>query len=108
MHGRDYPTQAADWARRNHDIGIDLVRAYLGLALFVRGMMLVSDPSLLAGYMPRFSGINPVLVAHYVAIAHFAGGVSLMLGWLTRVAALIQIPALAGAVFFVHLREGLF
>lgn len=95
------------WIETHHDIGLDLVRSFLGLALFVRGMLLVSNPHLLDMYLPRFSNINPSLVAHYVAIAHFAGGVSLMLGWLTRVAAIAQLPALAGALFFVHWREGL-
>jgi putative oxidoreductase len=40
--------------------------------------------------------------------AHLAGGALLALGLITRTAAIVQIPALIGAVFFVHLREGLF
>ena len=31
----------------------------------------------------------------------------MMMGLLTRLAALVQIPVLTGAVFVVHLREGL-
>ncbi|NUO54982.1 MAG: DoxX family protein [Polyangiaceae bacterium] len=96
-----------EWIETHRDIGLDMVRAFLGLALFIRGMLLVGNPHLLDVYMPRFSHINPVLVAHYVAISHFAGGVALMLGWLTRIAALVQLPALFGAVFVVHFREGL-
>jgi uncharacterized membrane protein YphA (DoxX/SURF4 family) len=94
------------WIEAHHDIGLDLVRAFLGIALFVRGMLLVSNPHLLDEYMPRFSQLNPSVVAHYVAIAHFAGGVSLMLGWLTRIAAFVQLPALFGALA-LHLHEGL-
>jgi uncharacterized membrane protein YphA (DoxX/SURF4 family) len=43
-----------------------------------------------------------------VTIAHLAGGGLLAAGLLTRVASLIQVPALAGAILFVHLKEGLF
>jgi putative oxidoreductase len=41
-------------------------------------------------------------------LAHFVGGAMLTIGFLTRIAAIIQIPILAGAVFFVHRQDGLF
>lgn len=43
----------------------------------------------------------------YIAIVHLAGGALLVVGLFTRLAALIQIPILFGAVFFVHLKQGL-
>ena len=45
----------------------------------------------------------PAIVIHYVILAHLCGGLCLGLGLLTRITALIQIPALMGAVFIVHL-----
>lgn len=45
---------------------------------------------------------------HYVALAHFVGGLLLVIGLLTRLAALVQVPILAGAVFIVHREDGLF
>jgi uncharacterized membrane protein YphA (DoxX/SURF4 family) len=47
-------------------------------------------------------------LAHYVAMAHLFGGFLLAFGLITRVAALVQVPVLFGAVFFIHLKEGLF
>jgi putative oxidoreductase len=47
------------------------------------------------------------VLLHYVILAHFVGGLLLTLGFLTRIAALVQVPILAGAVFFVHRQEGL-
>jgi uncharacterized membrane protein YphA (DoxX/SURF4 family) len=40
-------------------------------------------------------------------MAHFGGGALLALGLVTRLAAAIQVPALVGAVFFVHIHDGL-
>jgi uncharacterized membrane protein YphA (DoxX/SURF4 family) len=48
------------------------------------------------------------MMLHYVMIAHFVGGAMLTVGFLTRIAALAQIPILFGAVFFVHRQDGLF
>jgi hypothetical protein len=59
---------------------------------------------LLADARPSF--LTAALI-HYVALAHLCGGLMLAFGLLTRLAALIQIPVLFGAVFLVHLQGGL-
>ena len=87
----------------------DLLRIYLGLGLFIRGVLFIADSS---AYAELISGsstptFESAALMHYVALAHIGGGILLALGLLTRLAALIQIPILAGAVFFVHLPEGL-
>jgi uncharacterized membrane protein YphA (DoxX/SURF4 family) len=48
------------------------------------------------------------VMLHYVMLAHFIGGALLTIGFLTRIAAIVQIPILAGAVFIVHRQDGLF
>ena len=84
-------------------LGFDLVRAYLGLGLFVRGVLFVSQPNLVQSYLDSQSDwFLPYAIAHYVAIAHLGGGVLLAVGLATRLAALIQLPVLFGAVFFIH------
>jgi uncharacterized membrane protein YphA (DoxX/SURF4 family) len=89
-------------------LGYDLVRAYLGVGLFVRGVLFVSQPELVLGYLQDLHGwFLPYAVVHFVAIAHLCGGLMLALGLLTRVAAAIQVPILFGAVFFVHSSTGL-
>jgi uncharacterized membrane protein YphA (DoxX/SURF4 family) len=99
--------RAARWTATHRDIALDLVRAYVGVALFVRGALLIGAPDQLVAYVSGVDWVLPALVSHYVVSAHLVGGCLLALGLLTRVAALIQMPALAGAVFVVHLREGL-
>ena len=50
----------------------------------------------------------PEIGAWYVIVAHGLGGIMLILGVLVRWAALANIPIMAGALWFVHLREGFF
>ena len=47
-------------------------------------------------------------VLYTVALLHLVGGLMLAAGFMTRLAALIQIPVLLGAVFLVHINSGLF
>jgi putative oxidoreductase len=108
-------TQFKAWASRlphlvrpGPTLGFDLVRAYLGVGLFVRGVLFVSRPELVLGYMSSSeSWFVPYAVAHYVAIAHLGGGVLLAVGLATRLAAVAQLPVLIGAVFMVHSTESL-
>jgi uncharacterized membrane protein YphA (DoxX/SURF4 family) len=103
-------TQLKAWANRlphlvrpGPTLGFDLVRAYLGIGLFVRGVLFVSRPELVLGYLSSSeSWFVPYAIAHYVAIAHLGGGVLLAIGLTTRIAAVVQLPVLFGAVFMVH------
>ena len=95
----------------HRDIYFELLRMYLGLALFVRGMVFFAyegeDP--LFGYGETIGTLFAQGAwAHYIIGAHLAGGLLLAVGLLTRIAALVQIPVLFVAVFFVHFQEGLF
>jgi putative oxidoreductase len=49
--------------------------------------------------------LPPVAWAHFVILAHFFGGLCLLAGIATRFACILQLPILAGAVFWVHLPE---
>lgn len=92
----------------NPGLGLDVLRIYTGIALLVRAALFIARPDALTSYMQRTGEwFMPVAIAHYVVLAHAAGGVLLMLGLCTRWAALAQAPILLGAVLFVHLDEGL-
>lgn len=100
------------WADSHRELWFDCIRIYVGLGLFARGLLLITNTS--TGYfidVLQRAG-HPWLMTgallHYVMIAHFVGGALLTIGFLTRVAALLQIPILAGAVFVVHRQDGLF
>ena len=86
---------------------LDLIRIFLGLALFVRSIVFVMNQAMLMTMLQSASsGFLTSVVTPYIILAHMAGGLMLMFGLLARVAAIIQIPVLVGAVFFVNLRGG--
>jgi putative oxidoreductase len=100
------------WADAHRDYWLDCVRIYLGLGLLARGLLLITNTS--TGYFIDLlqrsgqSWITSGIMLHYVMVAHFVGGLLLTIGFLTRLAALVQVPILVGAVFFVHRQDGLF
>jgi uncharacterized membrane protein YphA (DoxX/SURF4 family) len=103
--------QSIRWAASHPKVWLDCVRIYLGLGLFIRGVMIVTSTHAdFVSEMLQRTG-QPWLITgalmHYVALAHFVGGGLLVVGLLTRIAALVQIPVLIGAVLLVHRAEGL-
>jgi putative oxidoreductase len=95
------------WTSENRDLALDALRIYLGVGLFVRGALVVAHPELLAEYSRQLGWMSSMWIAHGVASAHLVGGLLLTLGLTTRLAAAVQVPALIGAVFMIHFREGL-
>jgi uncharacterized membrane protein YphA (DoxX/SURF4 family) len=97
-----------EWIADHREVGIDIVRMYLGIGLFVRGILFISESQGIETLvdLSTFSFASAAL-AHYVTFAHLVGGLMLAAGLFTRLASLIQIPILVGAVFLIHLQEGL-
>jgi len=87
---------------------MDIIRIALGLFLCYKGVDFLNNMSALVSLMT--SNKYPtsfwyLLAGHYTVFAHIAGGICLALGVFTRMACLIQIPILLGAVFFVSTNE---
>ncbi len=101
----NYVQRLEHWGDRHHPKWLDLLRIALGIFLCLRGVEFGTNMgmvmSLMSGSMP-FSSFVMVLIGHYIVFAHIMGGFFLALGLLTRVACLIQIPILLGAIIFVH------
>ncbi len=96
-----------DWTASKRALALDILRIYLGFGLFARGLLFLARPEAFERYVTDVPWLWSGLVAHYVIAAHLAGGLMLALGLRARLAAAVQVPALIGAVFVVHLREGL-
>jgi uncharacterized membrane protein YphA (DoxX/SURF4 family) len=92
------------------DVCFDLLRIYLGIGLFVKGILFLTDMESLSGLLMKSEKFQPMsfLITHYIPIAHIGGGAMMALGLWTRTAILANIPVLFGAVFFVYFEEGLF
>jgi len=76
--------------------------AHAYLALVVMG------PAKAIEYLRAIHIPLPELGAWYLIVAHGVGGILLILGVMVRWAALANIPIMAAAVWFVHLRQGFF
>lgn len=88
----------------NTGIGYALIRIFLGIALAIRGWIILLNPdTLLELGVER----EQFIWVSLVGITHLAGGLLLLLGFMTRIGALIQIPILISAIFFVHVHTKL-
>ncbi|MCC6548973.1 MAG: DoxX family protein [Ignavibacteriaceae bacterium] len=93
-----------DWLSAHSDLAYPFIRIFLGVALLIRGVMLLINPEALT----QLEGASQFYWSFsYVIILHIIGGIMLAIGLATRIAALLQIPVLFGAVFFIHLKQGL-
>ena len=99
------------WGDVHHAKWLDSIRIILGLLIFSKGLAFISDTEAQKDWIIQnsvfgFSGLMALALVHTVAFAHLVGGVLITLGLVTRFAAVIQIPILLGAVFFVNLTKG--
>lgn len=93
-----------DWLDLNREYAYSLIRIFLGIALFIRGIIMISNPSAITNLI---GGRDLYFWYSLIMVAHLFGGLFLTIGLQTRLAALIQLPILIGAVFFLHIGQGL-
>jgi uncharacterized membrane protein YphA (DoxX/SURF4 family) len=97
------------WLKENREMAIEVLRIYLGVALFIKGVQFIVNDEQAADYMAMVTfPFFQFLSMHVIAIVHIAGGFLLAIGLIARIAALIQMPIILGAIFFVHFQQGLF
>ena len=87
------------WANAHTYFPLDLLRIALGTFLFIRGVHFMSNSLVLMDlFQPIQNIFGGMVTIHYVASAHFVGGVLIAFGLLTRWAILVQLPILIGAI----------
>lgn len=80
-------------------IAYALIRIFLGIVLSIRGWLILANPdSVIELGVSR----DYFIYVSIIGIVHFVGGVLLFLGFFSRIGALVQLPILFSAVFFVH------
>jgi uncharacterized membrane protein YphA (DoxX/SURF4 family) len=97
------------WSLSHHPRWLVVVRVALGLCLFVKGIFFLVNTSTLDAL------VHNNLVAHRsdwlvigITWAHLLGGFLIIIGLFTRLAALIQIPILMGAIIFINTQREAF
>lgn len=93
------------WIKTHGDLALDFVRVYLGVGLIIKAAFFVTHTEYLLNLMANAGSwwFAPPIIMHYIVLAHFCGGVCLLLGLFTRTAALVQLPILFSAIMYVHL-----
>ncbi|WP_128545193.1 DoxX family protein [Larkinella soli] len=94
------------WGDTHHPAWTDALRIMLGIILVLKGISFIGDTEYLNALVGRRLQVVPVFLIHYVAFAHLVGGLLIAVGCLTRLAVLVQLPILIGAVFFVNISRG--
>jgi len=90
--------------------GATVLRVFLGVIFIMHAYLaaFVYGPAGMIAFQ-RAQGIPfPELGTWYLILGHGLGGICLVLGVLVRWAALVNIPLMAGALFFVHIKQGFF
>ena len=101
-------TDFENWGDRHHPKLLDLVRIVLGAFLFFKGVLFFQNMPFLRDLIIEaklvdFSPDTITAILYYVTYAHLVGGVLIFLGLITRLASLIQIPVVFGALFFINI-----
>ena len=87
------------WANSHTSLPLDLIRIVLGAFIFYKGVNFSVHTSYLYDILnPLDEWMGTVMIVHYVTMAHLAGGILIVIGLITRVAVLVQIPVLIGAI----------
>ncbi|MCH2223657.1 MAG: DoxX family protein [Crocinitomicaceae bacterium] len=87
------------WANSHMSLTMDSIRMILGIFIFIKGLQFASQTDLLVDLIqPNDPSASTLFIAHYVAMAHFAGGILVFFGLITRLVLLIQLPIFIGAV----------
>ncbi|WP_406683963.1 DoxX family protein [Seonamhaeicola sp. MEBiC1930] len=87
------------WANRHTYLPLDILRIVLGVFLFIKGIDFMGNTAMLAElFKPIQNMAGGMIMIHYVAPAHFIGGILITFGLLTRWAIVAQLPILIGAI----------
>jgi uncharacterized membrane protein YphA (DoxX/SURF4 family) len=94
------------WANGHTYFPLDLLRVALGIFLFIKGISFMADSMMLLQlFKPMENMVGGMIAVHYVAPAHFIGGVLIAFGLLTRWAIIAQLPILIGAILINFVGE---
>jgi len=97
------------WGDKHHTKWLDGLRILLGLVILLKGIYFINHHEELEN-MIRASKVPDVysdLIVHYVAMIQLVVGPLIMVGLITRIAIIFQLPIIIGAITFAGLRNGL-
>ena len=101
----DFFNRLEHWGDTHHPKWVDFVRIALGVFLCIKGIQFPSQAAEVMNKMPSYLSSNYFILSmlqYYILFAHLLGGIFLITGIFVRIACLMQIPILIGAIVFIH------
>jgi len=97
-----------NWGNKHHPKLLDLIRMVLGALLFFKGIRYLNNAAFLQDLIieDKLTKLSPDIIAAliiYVTYIQLVGGLFIFLGLITRLAAILQLPIVFGAIFFVNI-----
>lgn len=101
------------WGDSHHPRFLDIIRIFLGIFLLLKGLGFMDNTANLKYLIESRSDITVapwllMILVYYVTFVHMVGGTLIALGIMTRFSAIMQIPVVFGAVFFINVLESPF
>jgi len=101
------------WGDSHHPRFLDIIRILLGIFLLLKGLGFMENTANLKSLIENQSDIDVdpgllMALVYYVTFVHLVGGTLIALGILTRFSAIMQIPVVFGAVFFINILQSPF
>ncbi|KKX51916.1 DoxX family protein [Sphingobacterium sp. IITKGP-BTPF85] len=95
------------WGDTHHPQWIDYLRIAVGFLILIKGMSFVADLDRVSSLVQQVNYTFYIWGGvHYIVFAQIVGGMFIIFGFQTRLACLVLLPILFGAVFFVNLTHG--
>lgn len=96
------------WGDKHHPKLLDLIRVVLGAFILFKGCLFYQNMPFLRDLIiqAKLIDLSPDAITgilYYVTYAHMVGGALIFLGLVTRLASLIQLPIVFGALFFINI-----
>ena len=98
------------WADHHHPKWIDLLRVVLGIIFIIKGIALIDHREQVIQMMEK-SNIDLFtfsLSSQYVIAFDLAGGLLIVIGLLTRLICLFQLPIVVLSIIFINYHQNLF
>jgi putative oxidoreductase len=101
------------WGDSHHPRFLDIIRIFLGIFLLLKGLGFMDNTANLKYLIESRADITVapwllMMLVYYVTFVHMVGGTLIALGIMTRFSAIMQIPVVFGAVFFINVLESPF
>lgn len=98
----------SNWSMAHNPKGLAFLRVALGIGLLMKGLSFLYHQNLFHDLVTSSLNINQQWVDYTIIWANIIGGFLIVIGLFTRVASLVQIPLILGAIFFVNTTGGYF